>query len=69
MVYCRRLKSGREDPVAKKDKSKKAKKLMKKAMKMMKKAEKMMKKANRKEKGSNTKVDRRDAPPPSSFST
>ena len=48
--------------MGKKDKSKKAKKLMKKAKKMMKKAKKMMKKANKKEKGSNTKVDRRDAP-------
>ena len=47
--------------MGKKDKSKKAKKLMKKA-------KKMMKKANKKEKGSNTKVDRRDAPPPSPFS-
>ena len=52
-----------------KDKSKKAKKLMKKAKKIMKKAKKMMKKANKKEKGSNTKVDRRDTPPPSPFST
>jgi len=48
--------------MAKKDKSKRAKKLMKKAKKMMKKAKKMMKKANKKEKGSNTKVDRQDAP-------
>ena len=69
MIYCKRLKSGTEDAVGKKDKSKKAKKLMKKAKKMMKKAKKMMKKANKKEKGSNTKVDRRDAPPPSPFST
>jgi hypothetical protein len=55
--------------VAKKDKSKKAKKLMKKAKKMMKKAKKEMKKLKKKERGSNTKVDRQDAPPDSPFST
>jgi len=55
--------------VTKKDKSKKAKKLMKKAKKMMKKAKKEMKKLKKKERGSNTKVDRQDAPPPSPFST
>ena len=46
--------------MAKKDKSRKAKKLMKKAKKMMKKAKKEMKKLKKKKKGSNTKVDRQD---------
>ena len=55
--------------MAKKDKSKKAKKLIKKAKKMMKKAKKEMRKLKKKENGSNSKVDRRDAPPPSPFST
>jgi hypothetical protein len=55
--------------VAKKDKSKKAKKLFKKAKKMMKKAKKEMKKLRKKEKGLNTKVDRQDAPPTSPFSS
>jgi cellobiose-specific phosphotransferase system component IIA len=55
--------------VAKKDKSKKAKKLIKKAKKMMKKAKKEIKKLKEKEKASNTKVDRQDAPPTSPFSS
>jgi hypothetical protein len=55
--------------VAKKDKSKKANKLIKKAKKMMKKAKKEMKKLKKKEKASNTKVDRQDAPPTSPFSS
>jgi hypothetical protein len=55
--------------VAKKDKSKKAKKLIKKARKMMKKAKKEMKKLKKKKKGSNDKVDRQDAPPTSPFSS
>ena len=55
--------------MAKKDKSKKAKKLIKKARKMMKKAKKEMKKLKKKEKGSNTEVDRQDAPPTSPFSS
>jgi hypothetical protein len=55
--------------VAKKDKSKKAKKLIKKARKMMKKAKKEMKKLKKKEKGSKPKVDRQDAPPTSPFSS
>ena len=55
--------------MTKKDKSKKAKKLMKKARKMMKKAKKEMKKLKKKGKGSNTKVDRQDAPPTSPFSS
>jgi hypothetical protein len=55
--------------VAKKDKSKKARKLMKKAKKMMKKAKKEMKKLKKKGKGSNPKVDRQDAPPTSPFSS
>jgi hypothetical protein len=58
-----------EVAVAKKDKSKKARKLMKKAKKMMKKAKKEMKKLKKKEKGSNPKVDRQDAPPTSPFSS
>lgn len=55
--------------MAKKGKSKKAKKLIKRAKKMMKKAKKEMKKLKKKEKGSNTKVDRQDAPPTSPFSS
>ena len=55
--------------VAKKDKLKKVTKLIKKAKKTMKKEKKEMKKVKKKEKGSDTKVDREDAPPPSSFST
>ena len=55
--------------MAKKGKSKKAKKLIKRAKKMMKKAKKEMKKLKKKEEGSNTKVDRRDAPPTSPFSS
>jgi hypothetical protein len=55
--------------VTKRDKSKKAEKQIKKAKKMMKKARKEMKKVKKKEKGSNTKVDRQDAPPPSTFSS
>ena len=48
--------------MAKKDKSKKAKKLMKRA-------KKEMKKLKKREGGSNTEVDRRDAPPASPFSS
>ena len=64
--------------VAKKDKSKKAKKLVKKAKKLMKEAKKEAKKVKKKEKKeekkegkkeSNTKVDREDTPPTSPFSS
>jgi hypothetical protein len=54
--------------VAKKDKSKKAKKLIKKAKKLRKELKKVEKKLKKKNKGSNTEVDRRDATPPSPFS-
>jgi predicted ATP-grasp superfamily ATP-dependent carboligase len=55
--------------VAKKDKSKKTKKLIKKAKKLRKELKKVEKKLKKKKKGSNTEVDRRDAPLPPPFST